>query len=373
MEPSSSHLMASRGVENGSESFSGRGQGDALDAGLHGTAASLAQRVEALEAAVGAACLRDGDDEDEEEYFTCAEDDAEGFESGPPSHGSGAPAPPSRGLVALSRDKWRSPDASIFLVRDEQYLNPSAGGHKQPSASALFDLVALDLLKTDPDALARTGASGIAPPPENVARCPDAYLLSPHGQRRLRSCPMVFILNIMVPGPTYTCLVTYWACPKGSSWEAALRQHREATDGEIESVRMLLEGDDEYPDTRFKLAPIVEKGPWAVRAAVGGKPCLLGTKVRVPIHRSPTRISDPGGVSGSIPPYVEVDVDVGSSTVARHVVGLAHGASKMLTVHLGVSSEPKVPEELPERILACVTLDSVDMAQPSLVNWPLVS
>ena len=119
-------------------------------------------------------------------------------------------------------------------------------------------------------------------------------------------------------------------------------------------------------------APVVERGPWAVRAAVGGKPCLLGTKVRVPIHRSPnpTPTTLPTGAPGTIPPYVEVDVDVGSSSVARHVVGLAHGASKILTVHLGVTSEPKSPEELPERILACVTLDSVDMGAPSLVAWP---
>jgi Protein ENHANCED DISEASE RESISTANCE 2, C-terminal len=36
------------------------------------------------------------------------------------------------------------------------------------------------------------------------------------------------------------------------------------------------------------------------------------------------------------PNYMEVDIDVASSSVARHVVGLVSGASKSVVVDMGI-------------------------------------
>lgn len=47
--------------------------------------------------------------------------------------------------------------------------------------------------------------------------------------------------------------------------------------------------------------------------------------------------------------YLEVDVDVASSSVAATVVGLVQGATKALVVDMGVLLEGHTSDELPER------------------------
>ena len=51
---------------------------------------------------------------------------------------------------------------------------------------------------------------------------------------------------------------------------------------------------------------------------------------------------------------MEVDLDVGSSSVAATVVGLVQGATKSLVVDMGIVLEGHTPEELPESLLGTV-------------------
>lgn len=52
------------------------------------------------------------------------------------------------------------------------------------------------------------------------------------------------------------------------------------------------------------------------------------------------------------PNYFEVDIDVSSSSVAKHVVGLVCGATKSITVDLGILIQVSAPAPV-QRPIAC--------------------
>ena len=101
-------------------------------------------------------------------------------------------------------------------------------------------------------------------------------------------------------------------------------------------------------DGTFKLIPRITEGSWIVKQSVGTTPCLLGHKLAQRYSRGPN--------------YVEVDVDVASSSVAATVVGLVMGATKSVVVDMGIVLEGHAADELPEALLGTVRLSRVDMA-----------
>ena len=102
-------------------------------------------------------------------------------------------------------------------------------------------------------------------------------------------------------------------------------------------------------DGTFKLIPRITEGSWIVKQSVGTTPCLLGHKLAQRYSRGPN--------------YVEVDVDVASSSVAATVVGLVMGATKSVVVDMGIVLEGHAGDELPEALLGTVRLARVDMAR----------
>jgi hypothetical protein len=69
---------------------------------------------------------------------------------------------------------------------------------------------------------------------------------------------------------------------------------------------------------------------------------------------------------------MEVDIDVGSSSVAATVVGLVQGATKSLVVDMGIVLEGHTPDELPESLLGTVRASSVNtlsLLLPVYVQW----
>jgi hypothetical protein len=101
-----------------------------------------------------------------------------------------------------------------------------------------------------------------------------------------------------------------------------------------------LGNDDDFRNNRFKLIPKVVDGNMVVKMAVKDTPTLLGNKLKQYYYKV---------LSSSTPPlpchpcltlrqgdnYFELDVDVGSSSVARHTVGIALGYSKAIVVDMG--------------------------------------
>ncbi|KAJ7942581.1 protein ENHANCED DISEASE RESISTANCE 2-like, partial [Quillaja saponaria] len=113
------------------------------------------------------------------------------------------------------------------------------------------------------------------------------------------------VINMQVPGSTHYSMVFYFV----------------TNDLVPDSLlQRFVDGDDEFRNSRLKLIPSVPKGSWIVRQIVGSTPCLLGKAVDCNYIRGPS--------------YLEVDVDIGSSTVANAVLGLVIGVITTLVVDM---------------------------------------
>jgi hypothetical protein len=108
-----------------------------------------------------------------------------------------------------------------------------------------------------------------------------------------------------------TCLRRFWG-EEGSSSSSSKNEGNAAPaqdqDQDRHQQQQLLR--DSYRNERLKIFPRVVSSNWAVQAAVGDKPALIGAKDRVNLSyfRGPN--------------YLEIDIDIGSNSVARHTIGL---------------------------------------------------
>jgi len=85
-----------------------------------------------------------------------------------------------------------------------------------------------------------------------------------------------------------------------------------------------------------------------VKMAVKDTPTLLGNKLKQYYYRGDN--------------YFELDVDVGSSSVARNVVGIAIGYSKAIEVDMALCLQGNEESELPEVIFGGCKCRRVDMS-----------
>ncbi|CAN6448053.1 unnamed protein product [Victoria cruziana] len=106
-----------------------------------------------------------------------------------------------------------------------------------------------------------------------------------------------------------------------------------------------VDGTDAFRNSRFKLIPSIVEGYWMVKRAVGTKACLLGRAVTCKYIRQQN--------------FLEIDVDIGSSSVARSIISLVLGYVTSLVVDLAVLVEAKEENELPEHILGTVRLNKI--------------
>jgi len=72
-----------------------------------------------------------------------------------------------------------------------------------------------------------------------------------------------------------------------------------------------LHGDDDERSSLFKMIPRIAEGSWVVRQSVGTTPVIVGRKLTTSYFITPK--------------YVEVAVDVGSSSTAQYVTGMVSG------------------------------------------------
>ncbi|CAD7941416.1 unnamed protein product [Amoebophrya sp. A25] len=93
----------------------------------------------------------------------------------------------------------------------------------------------------------------------------------------------------------------------------------------------------ESKSKRFKLIPSIVEGPWLARTTVPTKPALVATKIKSEWFQGPD--------------FVEVSIDIFSSSAARAILGVVISATKKLVVELGFLIEAQLPEELPEKLL----------------------
>lgn len=183
--------------------------------------------------------------------------------------------PPS----TLPPEMWGEPDLVTFRLRGKTYNQDK---QKVLSAPPLFKLVAVDVFE-------------VPEPTRNIAANPKnrVYLANQRGEST-----WCFVMNIMVPGPPYLCFVVYLEGDKKLIEE-------DTPFGRI--ARPFFYGnDDEFRNNRFKLIPRVVDGNMMIKMAVKDTPTLLGNKLKQYYYRGDN--------------YFELDVDVGSSSVARLVL-----------------------------------------------------
>ncbi|KAL6896952.1 hypothetical protein ACP4OV_007524 [Aristida adscensionis] len=226
-----------------------------------------------------------------------------------------------RDVAEKSRNCWTVPDSKIFKVRSKNFPNDKS---KIPAAGYLMELAAIDWFKDSKRM-------------DNVARQKGcvAQVAAEKGMH-------TFVANIQIPGSTHYSLVMYFvisSLKKGSL------------------LQRFFDGDDEFRNSRLKLIPSVPKGSWIVRQSVGSTPCLLGKAVDCSYIRGPG--------------YLEVDVDIGSSTVANGVLGLVFGVVSTLVVDMAFLIQANTYEELPEQVIGAARLAHVEPATavvPDLEN-----
>jgi hypothetical protein len=123
-------------------------------------------------------------------------------------------------------------------------------------------------------------------------------------------------------------------------------------DTPLEKVPLLerfVNGDDAFRNSRFKLIPYISKGSWIVKQSVGKKACLVGQALEINYFRGSN--------------YLELGVDIGSSTVARGVVSLVLGYLNNLVIEMAFLVQGNTQEELPEFLLGTCRLNYLDASK----------
>lgn len=146
-----------------------------------------------------------------------------------------------------------------------------------------------------------------------------------------KKLPFVLVVNLQVPAKPNYSLVLYFAANRPVNGSSLLGQ--------------FVDGTDLFRDSRFKLIPSIKEGYWMVKRAVGTKACLLGKAVTCKYLRQDN--------------FLEIDVDIGSSSVARSIIGLVLGYVTSIVVDLAILIEGREENELPEYILGTVRLNRV--------------
>ena len=234
-------------------------------------------------------------------------------------------------------------------------------------AGALFFLLAVDVLEWSSPvrqnvlahpqnrvALAYERATGKSFPDPMQNR---PFLYDAEEEREPHACfqpedcpegvPWVFALHIMIPGPPHLGFVAYYT-PVDPEW------HKRDSPFARVARPFFFGGDPEYCDNHFKLIPKIVEGNFVVRRVVGSTPAVLGTKLKQYYHAAPH--------------YFELDVDIGSSSVAAGVVRVSLGYAAAMTVDMAFVLEGKREQELPETVMGCVRCRGMELEKATFVE-----
>ncbi|KAH6814643.1 Pleckstrin homology and lipid-binding START domains-containing protein [Perilla frutescens var. frutescens] len=216
---------------------------------------------------------------------------------------------------------WTATDPSTFLIRGKTYLDDRK---KIKAKGTLMEMVGADWLRSDKREDDLGGRPGCIVQKYAAKGGPEFF----------------FIVNIQVPGSTTYNLALYYMMSTPLE-EAPL-------------LESFVKGDDGYRNSRFKLIPYISKGSWIVKQSVGKKACLVGQALEINYFRGRN--------------YIELGVDIGSSTVARGVVNLVLGYLNNLVIEMAFLVQANTPEELPEYLIGTCRLNHLDVSKSVLVK-----
>ncbi|KAI3461423.1 hypothetical protein Pfo_018086 [Paulownia fortunei] len=225
---------------------------------------------------------------------------------------------------------WTATDPSTFLIRGKTYLDDRK---KIKAKGTLMEMVGADWLRSD------KREDDLGGRPGGIVQVLVCYVY--HAEICCKGGPeFFFIVNIQVPGSTTYNLALYYMMSTP-----------------IEDAPLLesfVKGDDGYRNSRFKLIPYISKGSWIVKQSVGKKACLVGQALEINYFRGKN--------------YLELGIDIGSSTVARGVVSLVLGYLNNLVIEMAFLVQANTPEELPEYLIGTCRLNHLDVSKSVLVK-----
>lgn len=173
---------------------------------------------------------------------------------------------------------WASPPPPFFMVRGPNYLQKK---QKTPCSESLLKPLGVDWLRSNGKL-------------DHILAHPENRVMLALSKANIESRKTSFILaiNLQVPGKEPHSAVFYFVT------------NDPITEGSL--LYRFIHEDDAFRNSRFKLINRIVKGPWIVRAAAGNHAaCLLGKALTCRYIRGRN--------------YLEIDVDIGSSTVANAI------------------------------------------------------
>ncbi|KAL4022163.1 hypothetical protein IC575_015888 [Cucumis melo] len=223
---------------------------------------------------------------------------------------------------------WASPPGDLFSIRSTNYFTKR---QKSPAGDYLLFPAGMDWLKS---------ISKL----ENVMAREDNRVSS--SLRRAQSegkssKSFIFAVNLQIPNKDQYSAVIYFAAedpiPTGSL------------------LHRFIHGDDSFRNQRFKIVNRIEKGPWVVKKTVGNySACLLGKSLTCSYHKGSN--------------YFEIDVDIGSSSLASAILRLTLHYVDSVTIDMGFVLEAVTEDELPERLIGAVRVSQIQMAAATEVE-----
>ncbi|KAG9450449.1 hypothetical protein H6P81_010414 [Aristolochia fimbriata] len=226
---------------------------------------------------------------------------------------------------------WASPPGDLFHLRGNHFFSKK---QKVPSGDWLLRPAGVDWLRSP------VKLDNLLARPDN--RVAAALKKSQARGRSLKS--FIFAVNLQIPGRDCHSAVFYFSTddpiPPGSLFYR------------------FVHGDDAFRNARFKIVNRIVKGPWIVKAAVGNyAACLLGKALTCNYYRGEN--------------YLEIDVDIGSSTLANAILHLALGYVTAVTIDMGFLVEAQAEDELPEKLLGAVRVAQMEMGSATFVDSTL--
>lgn len=216
---------------------------------------------------------------------------------------------------------WSTADPSAFLIRGDKYLHDR---QKIKAKGTMMQTVAADWFRSD------KREDDLGSRPGSIVQ----KYAAQGGQE------FFFIVNIQVPGATTYGLAVYFMTRTPLEENPLLEK--------------FVNGDDTERNSRFKLIPYISEGSWIVKQSVGRKACLVGQALEVNYFRGKN--------------YLELGIDVGSSTVARGVVSLVMGYLNNLVIEMAFLIQANTEEELPEYLLGTCKLNHLDINKTAVVK-----
>ncbi|KAL5569329.1 hypothetical protein UlMin_025904 [Ulmus minor] len=219
-------------------------------------------------------------------------------------------------LSGASPCSWAAGDPSLFLIRGRNYLKDRK---KIKAKGAFMQMVGADWLRSDKRE-------------DNLGSRPGGIVQNFAEQGRPE---FFFIVNFQIPGTSMYTLAMYYMMKTPLDENPLLLN--------------FVNGDDAYRNSRFKLIPYISKGSWIVKQSVGKKACLVGQQLETHYFRGKN--------------YFELDIDAGSSTIARGVVSLVLGYLNNLVIEMAFLIQGNTEEELPEVLLGTCKVNHLDASK----------